>query len=330
MPRVSSRADERRRRTNDARRERGMPTSDQREPSPRRRCGRCPTSSTRSRFPSVPAALDAVRRRDADAAMVPLENSVEGAIGVTPDELALGDPLVITREVLLPVSFALMASGRHVVRRHPHHRHASACCSSGTPLGRREDAAGGDRCRGVDRRGGSTGERRASTTLPSPHRWPPITTTSRFSSTASTTTTTPSPVSCSYRGRCRHRPQPVATARRLVAFIADDHPGALLEILTQFSVRGINLTRIESRPTGRGPRPLLLLHRLRGTRRRRAGRRSVDRPASRLRGRTVPRFVSVVPISHPTDVAEVPAGISDDEFRDAEAWLARVRDGRSV
>ena len=29
----------------------------------------------------------------------------------------------------------------------------------------------------------------------------------------------------------------------------EDHPGALLEILTEFAVRGVNLTRIESRPT---------------------------------------------------------------------------------
>jgi prephenate dehydratase len=36
----------------------------------------------------------------------------------------------------------------------------------------------------------------------------------------------------------------------LVAFIRDDHTGALLEVLTEFAVRGVNLTRIESRPTG--------------------------------------------------------------------------------
>ncbi len=36
----------------------------------------------------------------------------------------------------------------------------------------------------------------------------------------------------------------------MVAFIGEDHPGALLEILTEFSVRGINLTLIQSRPTG--------------------------------------------------------------------------------
>src|SRR5262249_59380742 len=35
----------------------------------------------------------------------------------------------------------------------------------------------------------------------------------------------------------------------LVAFIRADHTGALLEVLTEFAVRGVNLTRIESRPT---------------------------------------------------------------------------------
>ena len=35
----------------------------------------------------------------------------------------------------------------------------------------------------------------------------------------------------------------------LVAYMHADHAGALLEILEQFSSRGVNLTRIESRPT---------------------------------------------------------------------------------
>ena len=36
----------------------------------------------------------------------------------------------------------------------------------------------------------------------------------------------------------------------MVLFQTDDHPGGLLELLEQFATRGINLTRIESRPTG--------------------------------------------------------------------------------
>ena len=35
----------------------------------------------------------------------------------------------------------------------------------------------------------------------------------------------------------------------LVAYMREDHAGALLEILEQFAVRGVNLSRIESRPT---------------------------------------------------------------------------------
>src|SRR5579875_2994328 len=59
-------------------------------------------------YASVPAAFDAVRRTDCVAAMVALENSVEGVVPATVDELATGAPLVIIREVLLPVSFALL------------------------------------------------------------------------------------------------------------------------------------------------------------------------------------------------------------------------------
>jgi prephenate dehydratase len=38
----------------------------------------------------------------------------------------------------------------------------------------------------------------------------------------------------------------------LVLFPQDDHPGGLLEILAEFANQGINLERLESRPTGDG------------------------------------------------------------------------------
>src|SRR6185436_18092201 len=66
---------------------------------------------TRTPVRSVPEALDAVRTGDADAALVPLENSIGGAVGVTLDELATGTPLVITRDVVLPGQFVLAARG---------------------------------------------------------------------------------------------------------------------------------------------------------------------------------------------------------------------------
>src|SRR3712207_8173812 len=63
--------------------------------------------------PSVPAALAAVRSGDADAALVPFENSVEGSVPATMDGLADGDPLVISREVFLDVAFVLARSEEH-------------------------------------------------------------------------------------------------------------------------------------------------------------------------------------------------------------------------
>ena len=59
-------------------------------------------------YVSVAQALEAVRTGDVDGAMVPLENSVEGSVATTLDELASGEPLMIVREVLLPVRFALL------------------------------------------------------------------------------------------------------------------------------------------------------------------------------------------------------------------------------
>lgn len=69
-----------------------------------------PEAATRELVPmvSVPTALDAVRNGDAAAALVPIENSVEGGVTATLDELASGAPLMIYREVLLPITFALL------------------------------------------------------------------------------------------------------------------------------------------------------------------------------------------------------------------------------
>ena len=59
-------------------------------------------------YANVTAALNAVRTGAADRALVPIENSVEGVVARTLDELAIGGPLVIYGEVTLPVTFALM------------------------------------------------------------------------------------------------------------------------------------------------------------------------------------------------------------------------------
>src|SRR5882724_11444082 len=76
---------------------------------------------------NVTLAIDAVRAGDADGALVPLENSVEGAVPATLDELASnGAPLMIAEETYLPVLFDVLARPGTVladvrtVATHPH------------------------------------------------------------------------------------------------------------------------------------------------------------------------------------------------------------------
>ncbi|CCH72711.1 Prephenate dehydratase [Nostocoides australiense Ben110] len=60
-------------------------------------------------FASVDATLAAVRGGDVDAAMVPIENSVEGGVSATLDALATGSPLIVIAERLVKIRFVLAA-----------------------------------------------------------------------------------------------------------------------------------------------------------------------------------------------------------------------------
>ena len=60
-------------------------------------------------YANVTAALNAVRTGECAKALVPIENSVEGVVARTLDELAIGEALVITAETTLPVTFSLMS-----------------------------------------------------------------------------------------------------------------------------------------------------------------------------------------------------------------------------
>ena len=82
-------------------------------------------------YATVAACLDAVRDGAVDAGLVPIENSVEGGVSATLDNLTYGRPLMITREVLLPVQFTLFARpGTRLdeVRQVITHPHAAAQC----------------------------------------------------------------------------------------------------------------------------------------------------------------------------------------------------------
>ena len=110
----------------------------------------------------------------------------------------------------------------------------------------------------------------------------------------------------------------------VAAFLAEDHPGALLEILTEFAVRGINLTKIQSRPTGDRLGQYYFFVDCEG---------HVDdaRVGEALMGlRRVCREVRFLGSYARCDggATHVRPGTSDAEFAEAAAWLGRLRFGR--
>jgi prephenate dehydratase len=274
--------------------------------------------------PSVAAALDAVRNGEADHALVPIENSVEGSVAATLDELASGDPLMVTREVVLPVTFALLArtgTGLHTVRRVATHPHAHAQCRRWLSIAL-PDATFVESLSTASAAAAladGTAQHDAAIAAPiAAERY-------RLTTLAADIEDNPDAVTRFVLvSRPAQPPLPSGHDKTsLVAFIAEDHPGALLEVLTEFAVRGVNLTRIESRPTGE-----------------RLGRYcfSIDceghvddaRVGEALMGlrRVCPdvRFLGSYPRAD--DRPEPDHSVDDAVYRDAAAWLGRVRNGR--
>jgi prephenate dehydratase len=272
---------------------------------------------------SIQATLDAVRSGAAERAIVPIENSVEGAVTATLDELASGTDLVICAEVPLPVAFALLArpgtdlAGINTVGGHPQ---AQAQCrrwlAERLPAASwRPAASNAEAARQVAE--GQLDAALAGAFAADMYGLEVLAADAHDRADAVTrfiVVTQPGPL-------------PAATGSdrtSLVAFLAEDHPGALMEILTEFAVRGINLMRIESRPTGDGLGRYYFFIDCEG---------HVDdaRVGEALMGlRRVcadVRFLGSYP-RHDGGPTQIRAGTSDAEFAAAAAWLSRLRYGR--
>lgn len=199
----------------------------------------------------VPVALEAVRSGWVDAAMVPIENTVEGAVNATLDELAAGEPLVLVAEAVLPVVFALLVrpgTPRSAVRRVATHPHAEAQCRgwlSRELPGVTVVPASSTAAAAAAVAEGHYDAAVAAAVAREHYRLEALEEGIGDNPDAQTRF-----VLVARPGQLPERTG--ADKTTLVAFIRDDHPGALLEILEEFSVRGVNLSRIESRPTGEG------------------------------------------------------------------------------
>ncbi|MEV0971699.1 prephenate dehydratase [Microtetraspora glauca] len=274
---------------------------------------------------NVGAALDAVRAGEADGAVVPLENSLEGGIIQTLDEFAWGEPLLIVAEYLLPVEFSLLVrpgTELRQIKRVTTHPAAHTQCrgfierelagavvipASSTAAAAQEVAnpespydaaispAIAGEVYGLTEAASNIGDRNDTVT--------------RFVRVAP-----PGPI-----------PEPTGADRTsLVAFLKEDHAGALLEMLSEFAVRGVNLTRIESRPTGQGIGNYFFHFDCEGH----VADARVGEALSglhRICGDL--RFLGSYPRADQV-VTQIRPGTADTDFDEAGGWLGRIRSGQ--
>ncbi|CAL9297855.1 MULTISPECIES: prephenate dehydratase [unclassified Streptomyces] len=289
-----------------------------------------PEAATRELVPmvSVPAALDAVRNGEAAAALVPIENSVEGGVTATLDELASGRPLMIYREVLLPIAFALLVrpgtqlSDIKTVTGHPVAQpQVRNWLRAHLPEAVWESAASNaDGARLVQEGrydAAFAGEFAAAT-----YGLEALVTEIHDAENAETRFV--------LVGRPARPAAPTgADKTSMVIWLRDDHPGALLELLQEFAVRGVNLMLIQSRPTGAGIGNYCFAVDAEGH----VSDRRVGEALMGLK-RICPkvRFLGSYPRAGVSaeEVRGPRPGTSDADFTAAADWLARCQDGRGA
>jgi prephenate dehydratase len=196
---------------------------------------------------TVSLALAAVRDHEAELACVPVENSVEGAVGATMDGLAVGPPLEAIAEVVLPIRFSVLVrpgASAAQVRTVASHPHALAQVQlwldehlpQAVPQAATSTAAAAV--------GVLDGEFDAAVTAPVAAVHYPLRELATDISDAADAVTRFFVVA-----RPGRTPVPTGADRTSVVAVAErDRTGVLAEMLTELALRGINLTRIESRP----------------------------------------------------------------------------------
>ncbi|MDQ0754626.1 prephenate dehydratase [Arthrobacter sp. B3I4] len=208
--------------------------------------------ATRVPASNVNTALDKVRDGSADAAMVPIENSVEGGVTATLDAIATGPELRILREALVPISFVLVVRpGVRLedIRRVSTHGHAWAQCRIWV----------GNHIPEAEYIPGSSTAAAAMGLLEDDVHYDaaicaPIVAAEQPGLTVLAENIGDNPGAVTrfvLVGRPGALPEPTGADKTTVVVpLPEDRPGALMEILDQFATRGVNLSRIESRPTG--------------------------------------------------------------------------------
>lgn len=196
-------------------------------------------------YPSFADAYEAVAKGEVDAALLPIENSIEGTVTATLDLLVHRPGLRIRREVLLPVEQQLMAvRGTQLkdVKKVLSHPQPLGQCAGflrerlrGVPLDTTSSTAEAARLVAERKEGAAIGPRAAAERygleIIAENVQDADVNTTRFVLVA------------------REDEAPTGRDKTSIAFTLDrDRPGGLYEIMGELAKRQINLSRIESRP----------------------------------------------------------------------------------
>jgi prephenate dehydratase len=275
-------------------------------------------------YPSVGAVLTAVRTGEAERGVVPVESSVEGIVTATVDDLAGGKDLLIGAETQLGIEFALLAApvatlaDIKTVGGHPQSLPqcrrwltANLPAHEWVPQASNAEAARQVASGNLDAAlAGAFAASRYGLSVLVPGVHDRSNAVTRF-----LVVTPPGQIP----------PRTGADRTSVAAFLKEDQPGALMEILTEFAVRGVNLTTIQSRPTGEGLGNYFFFIDCEGH----IDDTRVGEVMVGLRRVCAEvRFLGSYPRSD-GGRAHVRAGTSNQEFAEALAWLGRLRFGRA-
>jgi prephenate dehydratase len=198
----------------------------------------------------VAEAIELVLSRRVDRAVIPVENSIEGGVSATLDALAGTESIRIFGEYLVPVTFNLVArpgtklsevktiathpvayaqTRKWLLEKLPKHAHLPSTSTASAAKGLLEETA-------------------ADAAIAAPtitDHFKLITLAKNIGENKQAQTR------FIQIGLVGDLPKPTgADKTSVIVELPTDRPGSLLEMLEQFATRGVNLTRIESRPIG--------------------------------------------------------------------------------
>jgi len=270
---------------------------------------------------TIPLALSAVRKGEVDAACVPVENSVEGAVPATLDGLAEQEPLVAVAEALLPVHFSVLtrpdAREIRTVASHPHALAQVRLWLEANLPGARPVASASTAAAAV---AVQAGEFDAAVTAPvAVQHYPLHVLASEVADVRDARTRF-----LLVRKPVHPLPEPTGADRTSIVAAAANRTGALAELLTELAGRGINLTRLDARPARGNFGEYRFFIDFEGHI---AEPRIGDALAAlRRRCRNV-RFLGSHPRADGVRATIEPFAANDD-FVDAAEWVAAVRAGK--